>query len=199
MGVVAFDGLRLLTAPGRVMTPRPSTIGLVIAAATYAEQTPWPVRVADVGTGSGAIAIALARRRPNVVVVAIDTCPVACLVAGANVHNHGLERRVHVRRGDLLDDVDGQFHLIVANLPYLGEDTATDHPELAGEPFPAVFASGDGLEPYRRLVDSASERLDRSGLLLLQMDGQVVAARRAELRRLRKSLETRCFSAAPAA
>lgn len=181
MGLVTFDGISLLTQPGRVMTPRPATVRLVGVADAYLAQARGPIRVADVGTGTGAIAIAIARRRPNVSVVATDTSAAACALAWTNVRRHGLAHQVCVRRSDLLERVDGHFDLIVANLPYLAEATAADHPELAGEPFPAVFASGDGLEPYRRLVTSASERLTRDGLLAVQIHRRVIAARRSEL------------------
>ncbi len=60
-----------------------------------------------------------------------------------------------MRRGDLLGPVPGLLDVIVANLPYVAAATVADHPELEREPFAAVFASGDGLDPYRRLVDAA--------------------------------------------
>lgn len=65
-----FNGLALLTAPGRVMTPRSPSVQLVAAArARLGERR---ARVADVGTGSGAIAIAIAIACPTVEVWATD-------------------------------------------------------------------------------------------------------------------------------
>jgi methylase of polypeptide subunit release factors len=51
-----------------------------------------------------------------------------------------------------------------------------------------VFTDGDGLEPYRRLVDAAATRLADGGTLLLQLHRRVVAASRAELPALRGAL-----------
>jgi hypothetical protein len=51
-----------------------------------------------------------------------------------------------------------------------------------------VFAPGDGLGPYRRLIDAAPSWLADDGDLLLQLDRQVFAATRAELRTLRAAL-----------
>ena len=58
MAEAIFCELPLLTAPGRVMTPRHATEGLVTTAVERIRGR--AVRVADVGTGSGAIAVSLA-------------------------------------------------------------------------------------------------------------------------------------------
>jgi hypothetical protein len=51
-----------------------------------------------------------------------------------------------------------------------------------------VFAPGDGLDPYRRLVDAATSWLADHGALLLQLDRRIVIARRADLPALRAAL-----------
>ena len=186
MGTVTFNGLALATAPGRVMTPRAASEQLVAAAC--ARLAGRPARVADVGTGSGAIAVAIANVCPNVEVWATDISRSAVALARANVRRHGLEAHVFVRHGDLLTPVPGPVDLIVANLPYLAASTAARHPDLASEPTAAVFAAGDGLEPYRRLVDAAASRLTEGGGMLLQLDRRVVAASRGELPMLRAAL-----------
>jgi release factor glutamine methyltransferase len=171
------------------MIPRPATERLVAAA--VARIGGRCARVADVGTGSGAIAVAIASACPRAEVWATDTSIPALALAHANVRRYGLEARVFVRHGDLLDPVPGLLDLVVANLPYIPASTSAEHPDLQGEPFAAVFTSGDGLDPYRRLVDAAATRLAANGVLLLQLDGGVVAATRAELSALRASLDTR--------
>ena len=176
---MTFDNLPVATAPGRVMTPRRTSEQLVGAASRYLAGG--RARVADVGTGSGALAVALAIRCPQAEIWATDTSRAACLVARVNIRRHGLDGRVFVRNGDLLEPVDGRFDLIVANLPYVPAGTAASNPELAGEPFDAAFAPGDGLDPYRRLAAAARERLSTDGLLLLQLHRRVVAARRTDL------------------
>lgn len=193
-GQVMFDGLVLLTAPGRVMTPRSASAQLVAAArALLSERS---ARVADVGTGSGAIAIAIALTCPNAEVWATDISDDAVALARANVRRHRLEDRVQVRHGDLLAPVPGRVDLIVANLPYVAASAAAEHPDLASEPAAAVFAEGDGLGPYRRLVDAAATRLADGGTLLLQLDGRVVAASRVELPALRVALGSAVSAAA---
>jgi release factor glutamine methyltransferase len=176
----------LLTAPGRVMTPRPASEQLVAAALERLDGR--RARVVDVGTGSGAIALALAAAAPRTEVWATDNSRCAVVLARANVRRHGLQARVFVRHGDLLSPVPGAIDLIVANLPYLPLDAAHDYPDLAPEPLEAVFARGDGLEPYRRLIEAGAERLTGAGTLVFQLHRRVVVAGRDELPRLRAAL-----------
>jgi release factor glutamine methyltransferase len=181
-----FAGLDLVVAPGAVMRPRPATERLVAAAVERVGGR--PVRIADVGTGSGAIALALAAACPEAEIWATDTSEAAVRLARLNACRLGLQSRVRIRRGDLLEPLPTPFDLVVANLPYLPEAVAGERPELAGEPLDALFAPGDGLDPYRRLVDAASSGLTPRGWLLVQLHGRVVAATRSELGALRAAL-----------
>lgn len=189
MGEVSFNGLGLLTAPGRVMTPRKASEQLVRAALDRLEGR--PARIVDVGTGSGALAIAIAVALPRVEVWATDTDTEAVALACANVRRHGLEDRVHVRHGDLLTPVPGAIGLIVANLPYLPRSSRARYPDLRVEPEDAVFSTGDGLDLYRRLLRSAAERLTASGAVILQLHRRVILAERAELATGRELLSER--------
>jgi len=119
---------------------------------------------------------------------ATDSDRRAVALARINVHRHRLDDRVFVRSGDLLAPVSMPVDLIVANLPYLAAAAAGKHAELRKEPFAAVYASGDGLDLYRRLVDAAASWLADDGALLLQLDRRIVIARCAELSALRSAL-----------
>jgi release factor glutamine methyltransferase len=185
---VTFARLKLMGMPGRVMTPRPASEQLVAAARAHVgERT---ARVVDVGTGGGAIAIAIAIACPRAVIWATDVSPSAVLLARANVLRHQLTGRVHVRCSHLLAGLTGRFDVIVANLPYVPASTAADHPEFGDEPFQAVFAAGDGLAHYRRLVATAAGRLADDGVLLFQLDRRVVSATREQLPALGAALGT---------
>jgi release factor glutamine methyltransferase len=184
-----FAGLDLLTAPGLVMTPRPATEHLVKR--SLARLGSRPATVADVGSGSGAIAIALALGAPQAELWAADLSPAAVELARENVELYGLTDRVHVVQGDLLDGVPGGLELVVANLPYLPVSRRADrrYADLVSEPPHAVFARGDGLGPYRRLLAASEQRLAADGALLLQYRGAVFEAPRPELRDLLAELE----------
>jgi release factor glutamine methyltransferase len=174
-----FHGVRLLTAPGRVMTPRPATEALVDRALELVGDG--PAQVADVGTGSGAIAVSLALLAPQATVWATDLSPAAVELARANVERLGLEDRVQILEGDLLEPAPAGLDLVVANLPYLPAREAAAHPELEGEPVAAVFAAGDGLGPLSRLFEQAYDRLRAGGSVVYQYRGEVFEARREDL------------------
>ena len=179
MTEVPFCGLRLLTEPGRVMTPRPTTESLAAAAVERIGDR--PALVADVGTGAGAVAVAVASSAQRARIWATDTSCAAVRLARSNVARHGLGDRVSVVHADLLQGVPAGLDVVVANLPYLAERVRSRRPELASEPPEALFASGDGLGPYRRLVDACASALRPDGLLAIQLHGRVLTCEAAAL------------------
>ena len=187
----SFYDLPLLAAPGKVFTPRPSTERLVDEALERIDGV--PMRVADVGTGSGAVAIALAVNRPNVEVWATDTNPAAVELARENARLHGVEDRVHVLQGDLLEPIPHPVDLIVANLPYLPEEK--HDPRYDGDPPEAVYAPGDGLGPYRSLLDACRDgKLETGGTLLIQFHQDPLVADCWQLEDLREQLESAAYT-----
>jgi len=161
------------------MTPRPASEKIVAEAVAFIGDR--PARVVDVGTGSGAIALAVAAALPKIQVFATDTSIDAVALARMNAARLGLSGRVTVCRGDLLEPIRGPVDLIVANLPYLPAAEARRRPDLVDEPPDAIFAGGDGLEPYRRLIAASRQRLSRGGALVLQLHREVLTASRGDL------------------
>ena len=181
-----FCNLPLEAAPGRVFTPRPATEALVNAALERIDGV--PMRIADVGTGTGAIAVALAVQKPQVEIWATDTNEDAVALARANAERLGVADRVHVLQGDLLEPLPEPVDLIVANLPYLPESERD--PRYDDEPDDAVYAPGDGLEPYRRLLDACKDgKLLTGGTVVLQYQGSPYSADCWQLEDLRSELE----------
>jgi release factor glutamine methyltransferase len=135
----------------RVLIPRPETEVLVEVGLTL----PFGASVVDVGTGSGAVALALKSERPDLTVLGTDVSADALFVAREN----GLRLGVGVEfiQADLLDGVDRRFDAVLANLPYVAEDSDLP-PEIAlYEPARALFAGPDGLDLIRRLLPMVSE------------------------------------------
>lgn len=184
MDETTFCDLPFLTAPGRVMTPRPATEALVERALErIGEQA---ARVADVGTGAGVIAVALAVHAPHADVWATDVSTEAIELACLNAERLGVGDRVHCVEGDLLEPLPGTFDLVAANLPYLPDSLAD--PEVAGEPPEAVYASGNGLDPYRRLLAQCETRLAEDGSVVIQFRRRVLEAERERIPELRQAL-----------
>ena len=154
----SFYDLPLLAAPGKVFTPRPSTERLVDEALERIDGV--PMRVADVGTGSGAVAIALAVNRPHVEVWATDTSPAAVELARENARLHGVEDRVHVLQGDLLEPITASRRPRSSRTFRICRPSMHD-PRYDEEPPEAVYAPGDGLGPYRSLLERLPRRQAR--------------------------------------
>jgi len=68
-------------------------------------------------------------------------------------------------------------------------------PELANEPPEAVFAPGDGLGPYRRLIAASRRRMSDEGTLIIQFHGDVLTATRETLDVLSSTLSDRAHAA----
>src|SRR3970040_1745169 len=127
LGEWEFFGLKLQVTPA-VLIPRPETELLVEAALAWLSAHPGQRRAADVGTGSGCIPVALAMNAPDLQIVAGGLLVGALGVAVANVERYGLQARIQVVESDLLENMNGPFDLITANLPYIPEARL---PELA--------------------------------------------------------------------
>lgn len=152
-----------------VLIPRPDTEVLVEVALELVRGVAEP-RILDVGTGSGAIAIALARELSAAHVVAADRSPAAVGVAQRNVERHQVQDRVTVVEGDLLEEIQGTFDLVVANLPYIrtGEMAGLMAEVRDFEPRDALDGGADGLDPIRRLIAAAPRVLPAGGWIALE-------------------------------
>lgn len=139
-------------------------------------------RVVDVCTGSGCLAILLARHFPRAQVDAIDLSPGALEVAGINVRAHGLARRVRLHRSDVFASVPapaGGYDLILSNPPYEPSAVCDRLPqEFRHEPRLALDGGGDGLDIIRRLLEQATPRLARKGIVAIEVGGLQAAMER---------------------
>ncbi|MFT3866573.1 MAG: HemK/PrmC family methyltransferase [Solirubrobacterales bacterium] len=148
LGKAPFRDLEI-AVDGRVLWPRKETELLVEVGA----QLPQGARVHEVGTGSGAIALALMSERPDLVITASDLSEEAVEAARENAERLGLDLDVRVARG-LPDDL-GDVDLVIANLPYISDETIDQRtPEIHAEPLIAITADcgPDGLGVIRGLI-----------------------------------------------
>lgn len=130
-------------------------------------------RVADVCTGGGSLAVLLALAAPDAEVDAVDLSPDALAVAALNVGDYGLEDRVHLLQGDLLDPLTGTYDVILSNPPYVDAAAMQALPdEYTREPALALASGEDGLLHTRRLVDGAARLLAPGGVLVVEVGHQ---------------------------
>jgi release factor glutamine methyltransferase len=146
VGVKEFRRISL-NIDRRALVPRPETELLVEVGLSL----PRGASVVDVGTGSGAVALALKEERPDLDVTGTDSDGDALALARENAARLGLD--VRFVQADLLRGAGGDYDAVLANLPYVAEDSAELAPEVARyEPPSALFAGADGLTPIRRLL-----------------------------------------------
>jgi release factor glutamine methyltransferase len=174
LGRRGFRHLTLAVDP-RVLIPRPETELLVETALDLAEGA----TVLDVGTGSGAVALALKHERPDLQITATDVSGAAVEVARANAASLDLD--VSFRIADLLSGVGRLPDAVLANLPYVPDETALMADVEAYEPVSALRGGTDGLAVIRRLLGDIGSRapVERPGWIGLEIgsdQGAAVAA-----------------------
>ncbi len=173
-GVAHFRELTLLS-DRRALIPRPETELLVDAlkkhlpAALPGVTNP---RVLDVGTGTGAIILSVARELPQCETWACDVSRDALDLLRENAERNGL-RVAHVHESDLFSGFGAnlRWHAIVSNPPYIGEgEIASLEPEVRDhDPRLALVGGPEGWELPAALLDAAYDRLEPSGILILEI------------------------------
>jgi len=167
LGTIEFCGHEF-RCDSRALVPRPETEELV--ARILQRPIPRPCRLADVGTGSGVLGLSLAKAYEPDCVEAVLTDLSRDALALARENADRLDLQPTIVEGDLLANVEGRFHLIVANLPYVPEiERDTLSTEVQHDPPDALFAGPDGLALIRRFVPEARHHLEPNGTLAMEI------------------------------
>ena len=178
IGEAPFRYLTFSVGPG-VLIPRPETELLVDAAMVEIERLKSSfngissaVSVVDLGAGSGAISISIAhearQRSLHVQVVAVEKSDAALEWLKKNIARHDVDVRViHSDVRDALIDV--KCDIVVANPPYVPNDSLLPPLVLENEPHEALFSGpGEGLEVPQRFIEAATRLLKPGGALILE-------------------------------
>jgi release factor glutamine methyltransferase len=167
LGTVEFCG-HVFLCDKRAMVPRPETEELVEFLESEIRNP--KSEILDVGTGSGVIALSLAIKFPEAKILAADVSDDALALARENAAKLSLQDRVRFVKSDLLENVEGTFDFIVANLPYIStQDRHTLSREVSHDPEIALFAGARGDELVHELIAQAPSRLRSDGLLALEI------------------------------
>lgn len=141
-------------------------------------------RAVDIGCGAGVGAIVIARARREAEVLAVDINPAALRLTAVNAALAEVAN-VSVETSDVLQDVDGQFDLIVANPPYMADPAERAYRHGGG-----AF----GAQLSLRIVEQALNRLAPGGSLVLYTGVAMIEGRDPFLQALTPFLKSPQFA-----
>ncbi|MEQ1544250.1 peptide chain release factor N(5)-glutamine methyltransferase [Methyloglobulus sp.] len=151
-----------------VLIPRPDT-ELLIELSLALIPASQPYKIIDLGTGSGIIAVTLAAERPHAHIRATDISAAALACAKANAAKHNVEH-IKFHQSSWFDSIpDGKFNLIISNPPYVTEDDEhLQQGNLRFEPLTALISAQQGLSDIKTIAETACNRLENGGYLLVE-------------------------------
>jgi release factor glutamine methyltransferase len=165
-GTREFWSVTLKVSPAALI-PRPDTETLVEVALKLCAHP--PARILDLGTGSGALLLACLSEWPNATGLGVDASSAALAVAQENAQSTGLAGRANFRLGDWGEGLNERFDLILSNPPYIAETEELSEEVRTFEPASALFAGGNGLDDYRRILPQLPGLLNPGGLAVLEI------------------------------
>jgi release factor glutamine methyltransferase len=169
-----FWSLDLEVTPD-TLDPRADSETVVDAALRLLPDRRAPAHILDLGTGTGALLLALLTELPHATGLGFDKSEAALAVAQRNAERLRLSDRARFHAGDWTSaqwtrDLDGPFHLIVSNPPYIPtRELALLQPEVRAEPSLALDGGSDGLDAYRLLVPVLPDLLVKGGGIVFEV------------------------------
>ena len=175
-GIAYFRNLELKVGPG-VLVPRPESELLVGAVLTHISNLPAPVSVVDLGSGSGALALAIATEAPHSRVIAVEKSDEALVWLKKNVE--AIIEDLRIVHSDVSDALIGiKCDVIIANPPYIQDESDLPRDVVEHEPAIALFGGKDGMDAPRAFIAASSRLLKSGGLLAIEhneLQGSLIA------------------------
>ena len=161
-----------------VLIPRPETEELVEKALNWLKAKSLKpennLNIIDMGTGSGNIIISLAHnlQLESHNYFATDISKRAIEVAKKNARSYGIDKQIKFYHSDLFSNrlVHKKFDLVLANLPYVPQNSQKEKSEIDFEPYNAIFADHNGTEIIKNFLIQAKNFLSSGGVIILELD-----------------------------
>ena len=180
-GVQEFMGLTF-SVNEHVLIPRQDTEVLVEQALYLLEKEskhPEKMRILDLCTGSGCILLSTLyhaerknsgrKQETKIYGVGADISEEALAVAAENAKRIGIEAKFV--QGDLFENVEGSFDMILSNPPYIrtSEIEKLQEEVRLHDPIKALDGKEDGLYFYRIIVEESRRYLNHGGWLIFEI------------------------------
>lgn len=153
---VSFYSQEFYIAEGALI-PRPETELLIDEVVKNMSDLDSEMTFAEVGVGSGIISIMLAKKFSNAKFIAVDISQNALDIARINIEKFGLQDRIELRLGSLLEPVDEHIDYLVSNPPYIANEVELES-NLSYEPQNALFGGDIGDEIIQELLNEVLKR-----------------------------------------
>lgn len=153
---VSFYSQEFYIAEGALI-PRPETEKLIDEVVKNVSNPDAKMTFVEVGVGSGIISIMLAKKFPHAKFIAVDISSHAIEVAKINIDKFGLQDRIELRLGSLLEPISEHVDYLVSNPPYIANDASLEL-NLSYEPQNALFGGSVGDEIIKKLLDEVLKR-----------------------------------------
>lgn len=133
-------------------------------------QTTGAKTVIDIGTGSGAIIISLAVLG-GIEGTAVDISSNALSKAQSNATLNGVADKISFIKSNLFENISEKFDIIVSNPPYIEREVikTLDLQVKGFEPLRALDGGEDGLDFYRKIIESAHRYLNPNGFIAFEI------------------------------
>jgi len=168
-GFKEFYGRNFFLCEG-LLCPRPDTEVLLEEGLEWLskEAFSFTPRVLDLCSGTGCIGLSVACETGSDVLCA-DISPKA--EEYFEINRRALETQARFVRSDLFSSIEGRFHLILTNPPYLtSNETQERMDDRWKEPALALDGGPEGLDLIKVIIDEAPDYLYPGGALMIESD-----------------------------
>jgi len=162
-----------------VFIPRPETEELVdLVLSSLPAPVPGKIlHLLEIGPGTGAVSLAVLASRQDLQVTCVERSLAAVELTRHNATLLGLQDRVKVVHGKVvlgtkLEELVEKYDLVFSNPPYI---LRKDLPSLAPEIFlyedlRAVDGGAEGLDVILAILETAGDKLESGGMVILEVD-----------------------------
>ena len=155
----------------RVLIPRFETEELVENTIKYIKKLlTEPVDIIDLGCGSGVIGITLEKKVSTKTVDLIDISKDALEVAKINCEK--LNSKCNLIQSDMFENVEKKYDVIISNPPYIKENEIIEDIVKENEPHLALYAGKDGLDCYKKILETVNEYKKEKCLIAFEIGYQ---------------------------